>query len=591
MNIKTKIVCTIGPSVLSRKKLEQLVESGMNVARLNCSHGTHRQHEQVIRYLKEIRKEKSIPLAIMLDLRGPEIRLGKISGGSIILRKGQKLKLIAKKVLGNTKQITVSPAAVLSSLQPGMTILFDDGLISAEVITTSKNAVDIVIKNPGKLFSNKGVNIPQYKHPMSSRGTKDLKDILLGCSMDVDCIALSFVQSVEQIEEVRNILRKREKESILIISKIESAKGIDNLDSIIQASDGIMIARGDLGVELPITTIPRLQQLIIYKCYQAAKPVITATQMLESMILHPRPTRAEVSDIANAVLDGSSAVMLSGETAVGAYPIEALQMMRSVIVEAEKEKDRLHLPKSSGESSLLDISSSLAFATAQIASSMQAKAIFAYTETGMTIRAMSRFHLKSCIVAITTNKKTYHQLSLSWGVIPLLQENYHFKNSFQAVSEYSIRAGILSLGDFVIVISRSPFDAQKQMGMVTVMNIGDVVVRGLATGGNRVSGIAKIVTSQSAIDACCCEYKKEPYVLVTSQCNSSIIPLLEKAIGLIVQNYPEDIESEKFAYKMSKKKKIPLLLRAWNACSLITEGEVITLDAKKGVVLRDLVEE
>lgn len=590
MDIKTKIVCTIGPAVTSRKKLEELVDSGMNVARLNCSHGNHRQHAHVIRYLKEIRKEKSIPLAIMLDLRGPEIRLGKISGGSITLKKGQKLKLVSRKILGNSQQISLSPAAILGKLQPGMVILFDDGLIAAEVLAVTKSAVDITIKNSGNLSSNKGVNIPHYQHPISNKGMKDVKDILFGCTMDVDCIALSFVQCVEQIEEVRKILCNRGKESILIISKIESAKGIDNLDAIIQASDAIMIARGDLGVELPITTIPRLQQLIIYKCYQAAKPVITATQMLESMMLHPRPTRAEVSDIANAVLDGSAAVMLSGETAIGAYPIEALQMMRSVIMEAEKERNRLNLPEREGESSLLDVSSSLAFATAQIASSIRAKAIFAYTEAGMTIRAMARFHLKCCIVAITTNPKTYHQLSLSWGVIPLLQENYHFKNSFQAVSDYSIRAGIISIGDFVIVISRSPFDEQKQMGMVTVMNIGDVIVRGLSTSGNRVSGAAKIINSKSAIDLSCSQLIEESYILVTSQCNHSILPLLEKAIGLIVQNYPEDVESEKFAYKIAKKKKIPLLLRAWNACSLVKEGQLITLDAKKGVVLRGRIE-
>lgn len=586
MDIKTKIVCTIGPAVTSRKKLEQLIDSGMNVARLNCSHGNHRQHTQVIEHLKEIRKGKSIPLAIMLDLRGPEIRLGKISGGSITLKKGQKLQLVSRKILGTSKQISLSPATLLNKLKPGMSVLFDDGLISAEVLAVTKRGVEIVIKNSGNLSSNKGVNIPHYKHPISNKGTKDVKDILFGCAMDVDWIALSFVQCVEQIEEVRKILCKKGKESILIISKIESAKGIDNLDAIIQSSDAIMIARGDLGVELPITTIPRLQQLIIYKCYQAAKPVITATQMLESMIIHPRPTRAEVSDIANAVLDGSSAVMLSGETAIGAYPIEALQMMRSVIIEAEKEKNRLHLPEREGESSLLDVSSSLAFATAQIASSIRAKAIFAYTESGMTIRAMTRFHLKCYIVAITTNPKTYHQLSLSWGVIPLLQETYHFKNSFQAVSDYSIDAGIISIGDFVIAMSRSPFDERKQMGMVTVMNIGDVIVRGLATSGSRVAGRAKIINSKSAIDLCCSQPIKESYILVTSQCNHSIAPLLEKAMGLVVQNYPEDLASEKFAYKVAKKKKIPLLLRAWNACSLIKEGEFVTLDAKKGVVLR-----
>lgn len=585
MDIKTKIVCTIGPSVTTKKKLELLVESGMNVARLNCSHGDHRQYTKVIRYLKEIRKQKGIPLAIMLDLRGPEIRIGKISGGSLSLRKGQKIRLVSAKILGNSKQIRLTPTSVLTNAEPGMSILFDDGLISAEITKVTKKGVDIVIKNPGKLLSNKGVNLPHYEHASSIGAERDLKDILFGCSMDIDCIALSFVQSVEQIERVRRILRKMKKKSVFIISKIESARGISNLDTIIQASDGIMIARGDLGVELPITTIPRLQQLIIYKCYQAAKPVITATQMLESMITNPRPTRAEVSDIANAVLDGSSAVMLSGETAVGAYPIEAVRMMRSVIIETEKEKNRINLLE--GESSLPDVSSSIAFAAAQIANSIRAKAIFAYTETGLTVRAIARFHLKCCIIAITTNPKTYHQLSLSWGVIPLLQESYNFKNSFQAASDYSINAGIISIGDSVLVISRSPYDTQKQMGMVTVMNIGDVIVRGLATGNNKISGMAKIVISKSSIESYSYEDVQEPYILVTSQCNSAILPLLEKAVGLIVQNYPEDVESERFAHKIAKKKKIPLLLRAWNACSLIKEGESIILDAKKGVVLRD----
>lgn len=590
MNIRTKIVCTIGPSVSTKKKLEMLVESGMNVARLNCSHGNHRQYTKVIQYLKEIRKQKGIPLAIMLDLRGPEIRIGKISGGSLNVRKGQKIRLVPTKILGNSKEISLTPTSVLTNAKPGMSILFDDGLISAEVTKVTKKGVDIVIRNPGKLKSNKGVNLPHYEHASTIGAERDLKDILFGCSMDIDCIALSFVQSVEQIERVRKILRKRKKESIFIISKIESARGISNLDTIIQASDGIMIARGDLGVELPITTIPRLQQLIIYKCYQAAKPVITATQMLESMITHPRPTRAEVSDIANAVLDGSSAVMLSGETAVGAYPIEAVRMMRNVIIETEKEKNRIKLAESERESSLLDVSSSIAFATAQIASSMKAKAIFAYTETGHTVRAMTRFHLKCHIIAITTNPKTYHQLALSWGAFPLLQESYNFKNSFQAASDYSINAGIISIGDFVIMLSRSPSDAQNQMGMVTVMNIGDVIVRGFATGNHKASGIAKIITSKSSIESCSCEDIKEPYILVTSQCNSAILPLVEKASGLIVQNYPEDVESERFGHKIAKKKKIPLLLRAWNACSLIKEGESIILNAKKGVVLRNAIE-
>jgi pyruvate kinase len=336
MHTRTKIICTIGPAVSSYEKILELIDAGMNVARLNFSHGTHADHLQVIQHLKKARKTRKIPLAIMLDTKGPEIRLGKMKKGEVSVKAGQKILLVKEEVEGDEKRWQVTPEVVVDSLKPGVMVLFDDGYVSSKVVERRKEGVVVEIQNPGVLKSLKGVNVPGLNANIPAMTEQDVKDIIFGCKQDVDIIAASFIRSADHVLEIKQLLSDQSKPVILVIAKIENSLGVENFDAIIQVADGIMVARGDLGVELPLKQVPSLQKMMIRKCVHAAKPVVTATQMLESMIKNPRPTRAEVSDVANAIYDSTSAVMLSGETAIGQYPIEAVSMMRAIVQEAEK---------------------------------------------------------------------------------------------------------------------------------------------------------------------------------------------------------------------------------------------------------------
>lgn len=334
---RTKIICTIGPAVNSLEKIRQLIDAGMNVARLNFSHGTHEEHRKVIENLKKAREEKKVPLAIMLDTKGPEIRVGKLQNDVIELKPKQKILVVKETVEGNNQRFSITPAIALNFLEPGHQMLFDDGYIISKVIECKKEGVWIEIQNAGLLKSHKGVNLPGANVDLPAMTQQDVADIIFGCQNDIDLIAASFIRSAEHVIEIKKLLAQQKKAEILVIAKIENRLGVENFDNIIQVADGIMVARGDLGVELPLREVPVLQKMMIRKCLRAAKPVVTATQMLESMIKNPRPTRAEVSDVANAIYDSTSAVMLSGETAVGQYPIETVSMMRSIIEETEKD--------------------------------------------------------------------------------------------------------------------------------------------------------------------------------------------------------------------------------------------------------------
>ncbi|MBU6446214.1 MAG: pyruvate kinase, partial [Verrucomicrobia bacterium] len=324
MRTRTKIVCTIGPAVCSYEKILELIDAGMNVARLNFSHGTHEEHLRTIHFLQKARAEKGVPLAIMLDTHGPKIRVGKLPNDAIRLKPGDRLTLVEKESL-KQNEVPIHPIEIIEALSVGMRLLFDDGYITTEVIEKGERRAVLEVKNPGELKSGKGVNIPGAHIPLPALTDSDIDDIKFGCEHDIDYIAASFIRSAHHILTIKQLLSQEGKPEIQVIAKIESTQGVDNFDSIVQVADGIMVARGDLGVEVDLALVPKLQKMMIRKCYQACKPVVTATQMLESMIHNPRPTRAEVSDVANAIYDGTSLVMLSGETAVGKYPIETVQ--------------------------------------------------------------------------------------------------------------------------------------------------------------------------------------------------------------------------------------------------------------------------
>lgn len=374
MFTRTKIVCTIGPAVSSYEKMLQLIDAGMNVARLNFSHGTHEEHLVNINNLKKARAEKGVPLAIMLDTHGPKMRVGKLSSDPLSLKAGDRLNI--------PKDIQVEPPEIFDILSVGTKVLFDDGYITSQVVEKGSHGVIVEILNPGILKSGKGVNIPGAQIPLPALTEGDLQDLKFGCKHDVDFIAASFIRSAHHVLTIKELLAMEGKSGILVIAKIESTQGVENFDSIVQVADGIMVARGDLGVEVDLALVPKLQKMMIRKALQACKPVITATQMLESMIENPRPTRAEVSDVANAIYDSTSCVMLSGETAVGKYAVETVRRMKSIVFEAEGDFNYHRFFESHSQRDYHDVSSAVSLAAVKTAYSAHSKTIFALSTTG-----------------------------------------------------------------------------------------------------------------------------------------------------------------------------------------------------------------
>lgn len=583
MITRTKIICTIGPSCNTYEKILQLIDAGMNVARLNFSHGVQEEHKKVIDLLKQARKEKKTPLGIMLDTKGPEIRVGKVCDGQVQLQKGQRLELVKQEVVGDSCRIQVTPDIAIDAMQVGTKVLFDDGYITSHVIEKSKDSVTVEIDNPGVLKTNKGVNVPGVDIDLPAMTPQDIADITFGCEQDVDIIAASFIRSAEHILEIKRLLAKKGKSDIIVIAKIENSLGVRNFDSIVQVADGIMVARGDLGVELPLKQIPKLQKMMIRKCYQTAKPVVTATQMLESMIKNPRPTRAEVSDVANAIYDSTSAVMLSGETAMGQYPIEAVAMMKSIVDETEKDFNYRNFFFQDSQTDYNDVSTSVALATVKTAYSANAKGIFVFTSRGFTARLVSRFRAEMPIIVLTPVEKVYHQLAMNWGVVPVdpaPASNAH--DAMQIVSCFALKKGLASYGDLVVVTAGSPFGISGTTNMMLVESIGDVLVRGHPQEGRRVYGKVALVHVPEE----CRPEAVSQRIIVISRCDDSYLPVLKHALGIVLQNHPDDVDSEKHAVQVAKMLDIPLLLRADGAMTLLKEGLLVTLDPQKGIVYK-----
>lgn len=473
MNTRTKIVCTIGPSVDTEEKIEELLHTGMNVARLNFSHGTHEEHGRTIERLKKARDKFSLPLAIVLDTKGPEIRLGRLKTPTIILKSKDQIWLIKENILGDNTQVSITPPYILDTLEKGMVVLFDNGYVITHVVEVEKDRVKVEVDNGGEIKSLRGVNIPESKVELPAITDKDREDIKFGCEQDVDFIAASFIRSPDHVIAIKQLLADEGKSDIAVIAKIENRAGVENFDSIVQVADGIMIARGDLGVEMPLTEVPRLQKMMIRKCFLAGKPTVTATQMLESMIINARPTRAEASDVANAIYDSTSAVMLSGETAAGRYPIEAVKVMRALAVETELDFQYYDFfQRNTSQRNFHDVASSVSQASIKTAYSSHATAIFAFTTSGFTARLLSSYRPKVPIIAMTSKVKVYHQLALVWGVIPLLSEQVQsIEEAYKVIREYALDRGIVHDGDLVVITAGNPFGSPGTTNMMIVEGI------------------------------------------------------------------------------------------------------------------------
>lgn len=582
----TKIICTIGPSVQTTDKMVELIRAGMDVARLNFSHGTHEEHLLSINNLKEARSIVKQPLAIMLDTKGPEIRLGLIEGNYAELRAGQRWFLSKSTLVGNSEVVSLTPPEVLNYLSIGTVILFDNGYISSHVVECTPEGVWVQIENDGPIRSRKGVNIPNANVPLPAFTEKDAEDIRFGCKQGINMIAASFVRSADHVLAIKRLLVHEGHADISVMAKVENREGVENFDSIIQVADGIMIARGDLGVEVPIYEVPRLQKMMIRKAYLAGKPSVTATQMLESMISNPRPTRAEVSDVANAIYDSTSAVMLSGETAVGAYPLKVVDVMHNIVKETESDFDYRAFFENHSRFVYHDVPSAVTLATVKTAYSSGAKAIFCFTTTGATPRLLSRLRPSMPIVALTTNELCYHQLALHWGVVPFLSGPCStIDDAKKMVTKFALEQKIVSYGDLVVITAGTPFGITGTTNTMMVESIGEVLVRGEhGMGASIHSTIAVVLAPESRKP-----YSVSGQILVITRCDESYEELIHESAGIILQNHIDDASSEKSLIDIATKFKKPMITRADGAIQTLKEGLLVTLDPEKALVYKGVV--
>jgi len=470
---KTKIVCTLGPSTDDEKVLEQLIKEGMNVARCNFSHGSHEEHKERMNKVKRIRKKCDKPVAILLDTKGPEIRTGNFEGDKICVKAGQTFTLVAdKEVIGNNEKAGITFADLYKDVKPGVVIMIDDGLIEMEVVKIEGTDIVCNVKNEGVISNHKGVNVPDVHISMPYMSEQDKSDILFGIKEDVDYIAASFTRTADDVKELRKFLDDNGGKNINIIAKIENSEGIINVDGIIEEADAVMVARGDMGVELPEEEVPIIQKMIIKKVYEAGKQVIIATQMLESMINNPRPTRAETADVANAIYDGTSAIMLSGETAAGKFPVEAVATMARIAERTEMDVNYKQRFFNNHNNHRSDITEAVCHATCMTAYDLDAKSILTVTKSGRSAKMISKYRPDCMIIAGSTEEKVVRQLNMSWGVSPvLIKEKKHVLELFDYAVEVAKEKGLVETDDIVVITSGVPLGKSGTTNMIKVHTV------------------------------------------------------------------------------------------------------------------------
>lgn len=466
---KTKIICTLGPATDREGVLANLIKEGMDVARLNFSHGSYEEHKRRMDNIKSIRQKLNLPVAILLDTKGPEIRLKSFAGGKTELVKDSIFTLKYNMMDGNNSCAGITSEELYKDVNIGTTILLDDGLIELKVIEIKNQDIICKVINGGSISDNKGVNVPGIHLSLPFMSERDKNDIMFGIQQDIDFIAASFVRSADDVRQIRKLLNENNGENIEIIAKIENAEGVSNIDEIIDASEGIMIARGDMGVEIPLEEVPIIQKMIIKKVYLSGKKVITATQMLDSMMKNPRPTRAETTDVANAIYDGTSAIMLSGETAAGLYPVETLRTMVRIANRTEKDIDYRKRFISHDRIANPSITDAISHATCTTALDLNAKAIITVTKSGNSARMISRYRPFCDIIGCTPDVKVYRQLNMSWGVIPLMiREKTDVTDLFNHAIHVSTEANLVETGDLVVITSGVPLGIAGTTNMIRV---------------------------------------------------------------------------------------------------------------------------
>ena len=574
---KTKIVCTLGPSTDREGVLREMIQAGMNVARFNFSHGTHAEHKARLDALKALREELDAPVAAMLDTKGPEVRLKDFAGGRVHLTAGQEFTLTTVQVEGDAHRCSITYGELPGDVKAGDTILLDDGLVRLTVLETSGTEIRCRVENDGDMKNHKGVNVPGVRLNMPYMSQQDRDDLLFGAEQGFDYVAASFVRSAADVRELRHVLDKAGSR-MRIIAKIENQEGVSNLPEILDAADGIMVARGDMGVEIDFAEIPLIQKNMIARCVACGKPVITATQMLDSMMENPRPTRAEITDVANAIYDGTSAIMLSGETAAGRYPVESVKTMDAIARRTESDINHVkRMTQMAGGRNRLSVAAATAHAACTTAQEIGADAILTVSQRGTTARLVSRFHPGTPIIACLLDQQVRRQMALYWGVEPIMMP---YASSTDELVDFAVQAaaqaGVVHEGDLVVVTAGVPVGVAGTTNMIRIQQVGGALVNAVGIGEKKASGPLCICRSTDEV----AEKFQPGDVLVVPYTTNELLPYIRQAAAVITEEASVECHTATIGLALDK----PVIVGAAGAVQRLTDGTMVTVDCARGLV-------
>ncbi len=573
---KTKIICTLGPASENEQVIRELMLAGMNVARLNFSHGTHEEQRGKLEIVKKVREELGLPVALLLDTKGPEIRTGMLENGKVELKKGQSFVLTTEDIVGNEGIVSITYKNLVKDVQQGDSILIDDGLIGLRVEKTTDKEILCRVENGGTVSNKKGINVPGVSLNMPFVSQKDYEDIVFAAKEGFDYIAASFTRTAEDILELRKILEEQGCGYIKIIAKIENMQGVENIDEIVRVSDGIMIARGDMGVEIPLEDVPVVQKKLIRKISETGKPVITATQMLDSMMKNPRPTRAETTDVANAIYQGTSAIMLSGETASGLYPVEALKTMVKIALRTEADIDYDRNFKRRTVLERPDVTNAVSHATCTTAVDLQAAAIITVTKSGRTVGMVSKYHPGCLIIGCCMDDYVCRQLNLYWGVQPLLLDKEEDANVlFSRAVEAAEKAGYVSRGELTVLTAGVPLGITGTTNLIKVQVAGKILVTGRGITEKKANGPLCVVKDASGL-----KNFHAGDIIVAPETTNEMLPQLKTASALVVEKGGTSSHAAIVGLALD----IPVIVGAVNATDILKSGAVVMVDAETGTV-------
>ncbi len=582
---KTKIVCTLGPATNDVEIMKQLIQNGMDAARINFSHGTYETHAETIAKLKQAREELNAPIPLILDTKGPEIRVKTFKEDKVRLEEDATFTLTTREVEGDVNIVSVTYADLPKDVHRGSRILIDDGLIELKVEDITETDVVCKVVNGGVVKSRKGVNLPGVEVNLPSLMEKDIEDLKFGVENGFDIVAASFIRSAEDVLKIRRVLEENGGGQMHIISKIENQQGVENIDKILEASDGIMVARGDLGVEIPPEEVPLVQKILIAKANRIGKPVITATQMLESMVHSPRPTRAEANDVANAIFDGSDAIMLSGETAAGAYPLEAVATMARIALKAESAVDYAAKLANTTEPARVNITNAISMAACATAAELKTAAITTVTKSGFTARMISRYRPACPLIASTSDETVWRQMNLIWGCKPMLYTGELPRGGVFTALEIAVKSGLLKNGDTVVSALGMPLGFSGATNTLRVDIVGDVLCKGKGVGTKRATGTARVITARDGVE----RTFHQGDILVTTATDSSFMPYIRKAAAIVVGPLDQNVNSHAEVAGMALD--IPVIVCNAKVVDFIPAHSLITVDAEKGFVYKGIPKE